>query len=153
MGSPDALQAALQKWIEAFMRRSMRGFILYSKESGLSMSQLGALFHMYREGTSGVSDLGDDLGITSAAASQMLERLVQQELVVRSEDPHDRRVKQITLTDKGRRVLQESIRARQGWLDDLPRVLSPGEQEQIVAALNILIEKANQLEREPQREY
>lgn len=147
----DPFIATLQEWIEVFMRRSMKNFILYSKENGLSMSQIGALFHIQR-GASGVSDLGEGLGVTSAAASQMLERLVQQQLIVRSEDPHDRRVKQIVLTDKGRRTIQESIHARQSWLGDLAGTLSAGEKEQIVAALKILIDNARQLEKDPELE-
>ena len=62
------------------MHRSMRHFLRYARESGLSMSQFGALFHIHRRGSSGVTDLGDHLGVTSAAASQMLDRLVQQGL-------------------------------------------------------------------------
>ena len=141
----DPFVAALWEWIEIFMRRSMSNFILHSKKSGLSMSQLGALFQI-RRGASGVSDLGDDLGVTSAAASQMLERLVQQQLIVRSENPHDRRVKQIVLTEKGRQMLKDSIHARQSWLDDLASTLSPEEKDQIMMALNILINKARQIE-------
>jgi DNA-binding MarR family transcriptional regulator len=145
MSVSDPFVATLRSWIEIFMRRSMRNFILYSKECGLSMSQIGALFHIFRR-SSGVSNLGDDLGITSAAASQMLERLVQLQLIHRSEDLHDRRFKQIVLTDKGRHTLQESLQARQSWLDDLANTLSTSEKEQITAALNIMIAKANQLE-------
>ena len=141
----DPFVVTLQEWIEVSMHRSIRHFICYARESGLSMSQLGALFHLHRAGSSGVTDLGDDLGVTSSAASQMLERLVQQELVLRSEDPSDRRVKQIILTDKGLQVLQESIRARQGWLSDLAETLSDSEKEAITAALNILIDKAHHL--------
>jgi DNA-binding MarR family transcriptional regulator len=141
----DPFIATLQEWIEVSMHRSIRNFICYAREGGLSMSQLGALFHIHRQGTSGVTDLGDHLGVTSAAASQMLERLVQQELILRSEDPSDRRVKQIILTDKGLQVLQESIRARQGWLYDLAETLSASEKGTITAALNILIDKANHL--------
>lgn len=146
----NQLAATLRKWVEISMRRSMRNFILYSKESGLSMSQIGALFQIHRKGTCGVSDIGDDLGITSAAASQMLERLVHQGLIDRSEDPHDRRGKQIILTEKGRRILQEGIQARQGWLDDLANIMTPKEQDQVVAALKIMIEKANQLDSQPE---
>ncbi len=149
MSSPDRLTAALQEWIGVFMRRSMRNFILYAKESGLSMSQIGAMLYIHRAGVSAVSALGDDLGITTAAASQMLERLVQQELVDRSEDPHDRRVKQVALTARGHQVLHESIRARQSWLEELSSVLTPEEQDQVVAALQILIERANQLQEPP----
>jgi DNA-binding MarR family transcriptional regulator len=149
MPPSDPFITTLHEWIGIFMRRSMRNFLLYSKEKGFSMSQIGALFHLHRMGACGVSDIGDDLGVTNAAASQMLERLVQQQMITRSEDPNDRRFKQIVLTDKGRQVLQESIHARQGWLEDLARALSPGEQEQVVAALHILIEKASQLEKHP----
>ena len=145
----STLVAALHHWSDLFMRRSMRGFILYAKESGLSMSQMGALFRIHDQGVSGVSDLGTDLGITSAAASQMLERLVQLGLATRSEDPHDRRARQITLTEKSCQVLHESIRARQAWVDDLAERLTPVERQQVAAALQILIERTTQLETEP----
>ena len=145
MWHADPFVVALEKWIEVSMHRSMHNFIRYAKESRLSMSQLGALFHIHHRGSSGVTDLGDHLGVTSAAASQMLERLVQQDLILRSEDPSDRRVKQIVLTEKGLRVLQESIRARQGWLYDLAKTLSDSEKEAIMVAFDVLIDRANHL--------
>ena len=145
MQNTDPFVDTLHKWIEVSMHRSIRHLICYTRESGLSVSQLGALLHIHSRGSSGVSDLGDDLGVTSSAASQMLERLVQQELILRSEDPSDRRVKQIILTDKGFQALHESIRARQSWLADLAETLSDSEKEAIIAALNILIDKASHL--------
>jgi hypothetical protein len=36
--------------------------------------------------------------------------------------------------------------ARQDWLNDLAITLSTSEKEQIISALNILIEKAKQIE-------
>jgi DNA-binding MarR family transcriptional regulator len=145
MQAPDPLVVALQEWMEVSMHRSMRNFLWYARKSGLSMSQLGALFHIHHKGSRGVTDVGEHLGVTSAAASQMLERLVQQELILRSEDPSDRRVKQITLTDKGLQVLQESIRARQRWLHDLAAILTDSEKETIRAALDIMIDRASHL--------
>ncbi|MEJ2597475.1 MAG: MarR family transcriptional regulator [Anaerolineales bacterium] len=150
MHSDDPFVNTLGKWIEVFMRRSMHNFITYSKEKGLSMSQIGALLRIFRGGRSSVSDIGDNLGVTSAAASQMLERLVQQGLILREEDPNDRRVRRIVLTDKGRQILNETIAARQGWLESLAQTLSDGERERVTEALNILIEKADQLEQPSQ---
>jgi len=144
MPTPDPFITTLHQLIDVFMHRSMRRFIHYARESGLSMSMIGALFHLDKMGSSGVTDLGEHLGVTSAAASQMLERLVQQELIQRSEDPTDRRVKQIALTDKGCRVLEEGLRARQSWLDNLADNLSPEEKEQITDAMKVMIEKADQ---------
>lgn len=145
MTSGEQFVSTLQKWIELFMRHSMHNVIRYSRESGISMSQIGVLFHIHRMGCIGVTDLGEDMGVTSAAASQISERLVQQGLILRSEDPQDRRVKQIILTEEGRQMLQESIHARQEWLEDLADNLSTDEKEQITAALNILIDKTRQL--------
>ena len=145
MQQTDPFIASLEKWIEVFMHRSMRDFMGYARESGLSIPQLGAMFQIHHQGCSGVTDLGEKLGVTSSAVSQMLERLVHQELIRRSEDPSDRRVKQIILTAKGRQVLEESIRARQIWLSDLAATLSDGEKEAVIAALKILIDKADRL--------
>jgi len=142
MSDSDLFISTLEQWIKTFMRRSMRNFIRYTKKSGLSMSQMGTLFHLHHKGSSGVTNIGDHLGVTNAATSQLLDRLVQQDLIQRTEDPNDRRVKQIALTEKGSQVLEEGIRARQGWLNDLGEVLSDSEKEQIILALNIMIEKA-----------
>jgi DNA-binding MarR family transcriptional regulator len=131
--------------MEVSIHRSMRHFMWYAREHGLSMSQLGALFLVRRKGGCGVTDLGDDLGVTSSAASQMLERLVQQELVLRSEDPSDRRVKQILLADKGFQVVEESMHARQRWVSDLAQNLSDAEKGTIIPALNLLIDRADRL--------
>lgn len=145
MTKDDPFLATMHQWIEISMRRSMRNFIHYARESGLSMSQFGVMFHLSRKRSSGVTDLGEHLGVTSAAASQLLERLVQQGLILRTEDPHDRRVKQIVLTDKGCQVLEEGIRARQDWLADLSANLSNAEKEQIIEAFNLLIDKTKNL--------
>lgn len=146
MQDSDPFVDSIQKWMEVFMQRSMHHFIRYARDSGLSVPQVGALFHIQHKGGSGVTGLGDGLGVTSAAASQMLERLVQQGLISRSEDPEDRRAKQLALTEKGRQILHESIiQARQVWLDELAGALSNEEKEQVCAALEIMIKKVNQL--------
>jgi MarR family transcriptional regulator, organic hydroperoxide resistance regulator len=142
----EILISTLREWMEVFMRRSMQNFIQFAKEHDLSMSQVSAMFHIMRKGSSGVSEIGEDLGVTSAAASQMLERLVQQGYVLRTEDPGDRRLKQIVLTEKGIMILKEGIQARQKWLDDLAKALSAAEQEQAAASLRLLIERAKSFE-------
>lgn len=148
MPDTDPLVSTLHDWVEIFRGHSMRNFIRFAKESGLSMSQLGALFHLHHKGSAGVTDLGDHLGVTNAAVSQMIERLVQQELILRSEDPTDRRAKQIVLAAKGLQVFQDSVHARLDWLDDLVQTLSAEEKEQITKALKILIDRAKQLEQQ-----
>ncbi len=141
----DALVAVLQEWVGTFMRRSMNGMIRYMRENELSVTQVGALFEI-RQGRSSVSELGESMGITIAAASQMIERLVQQGLIVRLEDPDDRRAKPLALTEKGARTIKHCVRARQGWLDDIAASLSADEREQVADALRMLLERTRPLE-------
>ncbi len=148
MNPSEELAGVLREWTDVFMRRSMRSLVRYSKGMGLSLSQVGALFQIYRRGSYDVSDIGGELGVTNAAASQLLQQLVERELISRCEDPHDRRIKRILLTEEGRQALQE-IRTRQGWTYDLAQALTAAEQEKVIAALRILIEKAGQLEDTP----
>ncbi len=141
----DPFDATFEEWIKVSMHRSMCNFARDARKSGLSMSHIGAMFHIHLEGRCGVTELGTHLGVTSPAASQMLERLVQQELILRTEDPKDRRGKRIVLTDKGIRILEDGILARQSWLDDLAETLSDGEKETIMVALEILLDKTRNL--------
>jgi DNA-binding MarR family transcriptional regulator len=136
----------MHEWMRVTMRHTMRNFMLFAKEHNYSMAQLNAIFRIRHKGVCGVSDLGDEMGVTSAAASQLLEKLVQQGFAARTEDPQDRRNKLITLTETGEQVAEQSMQARQGWLDQLAEQLSPTEQEQVNAALEILIQKSQALE-------
>jgi DNA-binding MarR family transcriptional regulator len=148
MSTPNHFNKVLRDWAEMFMRRSMHDFVQFSKVSGLSIVQLNTLFRLYHAGRCGVSEIGDHLGVTNAAASQMVERLVQMGFMERTEDPNDRRAKQLHLTPKGQQLILESIEARRHWMEDLTQALSPQEQEAIIQALVTLTAAAHQLEKE-----
>jgi len=144
--SPPLAQT-LHDWMRVVMQHSMRNFMLYAKEHNYSMAQLNALFRIRHKNTCGVSDLAEEMGVTSAAASQLLERLVQQGLAVRSEDPQDRRNKRVALTEAGERIVGESIAARQSWLTQVAELLPADEQKQVNEALQLLIEKTTLLDK------
>jgi DNA-binding MarR family transcriptional regulator len=145
MPSKDPFIATFHKWMELFMHRSMRNYMHYAREKGLSRSMIGTLFHLSHRDHAGVTDLSEHLGVSSAAASQMLERLVDEGLIKRSEDPDDRRMKKITLTDKGARVLKESVSARLGWLEELAENFTEVEKQQITSAMELIITKAQEM--------
>ena len=134
--------AILNDWMDVFMARSMQDLAQFTKDSGISMPQLSTLMHLYHRGACGVSGIGGHLGVTSAAASQMIDRMVQQGLLERSEDANDRRAKQITVTEKSRQLIEKSIVARRKWMEELTTALTPQEQELIIQALNLLTQAA-----------
>ena len=100
MNRDNNLVVNLRSWVEVLMRLSMHQLLQYSRESGLSMQQIRALFHIH-ECPRGITNIGEHLGITKAAASQMIDKMVEQGFITRVEDPQDRRGKHITLTEKG----------------------------------------------------
>ena len=127
------------------MRRSIRDMMRFSRTTGLTMPQISTIMRIYHQGVCGVSDIGDYLGVTNAASSQMINRLVEQGLLERSEDPKDRRNRLITLTPKGEALLHDFIEARYHWMHDLTTQLSPEDQETIITALTHLQEAAERL--------
>ena len=128
------------------MQRSFRDFRRFMDETDLSPSQVGTLMWLYHNERCGVSDIGEHLGITTAASSQMVDRLVGQGLLERSEDPNDRRFKQVTLTPAGKSLVESGIEARQKWMERLTSNLTPEEQQMIVEALSLLAEAAQKLD-------
>ena len=146
MDSMDQFIPVLNQWIEVFMHRSMQNLNRFSKESGISMSQIFALTFVHHQGTCGVSDLGEGLGVSNAAASQLIDKLVQQTMIERIEDPADRRSKQISLTVKGIQLIKDSLVARYSWFHELKDNLSEDEKTQVISTLNLLIDKSKGLE-------
>ncbi len=142
---PD-VRRPLSQLTEIIMRQSMRRFILFLKGRGFSMSQMGTLMFLHRHQSCAVSDIGEYLGVTAAASSQLLNRLVDEGLIERQESPQDRRVKLIVLTPVGHQVIKESIQTRKSWLDQLMASLSEEEQQLVDAASNLLIEKISRLD-------
>ncbi|MFA5872834.1 MAG: MarR family transcriptional regulator [Anaerolineales bacterium] len=136
------LTEVLREWSEVFMHRSGRDFKRFMDETGLSFSQISVLMRLKHGGNSGVSEIGNQLGVTNAAASQAVDRLVQLGLIERTEDPEDRRAKRLALTQKGRALIEKGVAARSKWIEGLTDALTPEQQNMIISALTLLTEAA-----------
>ena len=77
----------------------------------LTMSQLKILFALRLNGGSGVQDLAHLMGVSPATMTGIVDRLVAADLVSRREDPQDRRVRRVGLTDEGRQLLDGLVSA------------------------------------------
>lgn len=140
---------AIRSWMDVFMHRSMRGWGLFAKSTGLSMPQFSILMQLHHKGVCGLSDISERFDVTNAAASQLVDKLVQSRLIQREEDPHDRRAKLLNLTDKGRELIQQGIEERYRWVDQLAGKLTAAERAKVTEALNIMTQAARELEAEP----
>ena len=145
MQSEDPFLSALREWLETSMHRSLHAFIRHTRESDLSFSQVNTLFRLYHHGSSSVNDLARHLGITKAAVSQLLDPLIKADLVLRSENPEDRRMRLIGLTDKGQDMVENSRNTRHAWLADLAQVFSDDEKAQLLPAIQLLNQRNRDL--------
>ena len=74
---------------------------------GLSFAQCHPLQEIDRRGRTTVRELAAALDLDKSTLSRTVEGLVRRGLVVRREDSEDRRVRQLSLTVQGRRILRE----------------------------------------------
>ena len=146
MTSTPQLIETIRHFMGIAMHHSLHERTHLAKLIGLSMPQLGILMQLHYRGTCGISELSDRFDITNAAASQLVDKLVQSGLIQREEDPHDRRAKMLNLTEKGKALIRQSSERQYRWVEDLARRLTAEEREQINEALNILTRTAQQVE-------
>lgn len=137
---------SLRQWMDVFMHRSMRSWHLFVKSTGLTMPQFSILMQLHYKGSCGMSEISEHFDISNAAASQLVEKLVQGGYIERDEDPNDRRAKQIQLTSKGRKLIEMGVNERYRWMDDLTSKLSAEEKIQVAESFKVLTEAAAQLE-------
>ena len=136
----------LRAWMDVFMHRSMRGWSQFAKTTGLSMPQFSILMQLHYKGTCGLSQVSERFDISAAAASQLVEKLVQSELIERVEDPSDRRAKSLSLSKKGTQLVERGIQERYRWMDELANMISAEERVKVIEALELLTEAAHRLE-------
>jgi DNA-binding MarR family transcriptional regulator len=138
MSSQSNFIKAMENWANVYLFRSLTEYFEYLKTTGISMQQAYALTFIHYNGPSKISDICEHMMATAAAASQLVDRLEIQNLVERVADPGDRRVRNVVLSVKGEKFVQQSIAARQNWVRQIPPELSSDELDQIASVLQKL---------------
>jgi len=132
--------------MDVFMHRSMRGWNQFAKSTGLSMPQFSILMQLHYKGACGMSAISERFDVSPAAASQLVDKLVQAGYIERTEDPSDRRAKLLKLSTNGAKLVDNGIQQRYRWMDELTSKLSAAEQTKVSEALTLLTEAARQME-------
>jgi DNA-binding MarR family transcriptional regulator len=138
MTNPSQFSQSLRGWMNTFTHRSMRDWSRYIKSQGFTIPQFFLLMHLRHHEHCGISDLSEHMEITNAAASQLVDKLVQAGLLKRVEDPDDRRAKQISLSPTGVELVEKGIAERSRWVDEIDQALSEEEKIKVAEALEIL---------------
>ena len=129
---------SVRKWMNTFVHRSMRDSARFVKTSEISMPQFFMLMHLQQREHCGISDLSEHMDTSTAAVSQLVDKLVQADLLLRSEDPNDRRAKKVELSPKGKTLIEKGIEERYRWVNEVSNALSDEEAKKVAEAFEIL---------------
>lgn len=129
-GGPEEPWTLLREAYHILLRQ--RGEIV--RQLGLSLSEYTALRTCARAPAM-PSEIGEAAGVTSAGATDIIDRLERRRLVTRLSHPKDRRVVLVRLTRAGRRLYLEAQSAQRAILRDLERTMTKAEREALVTGL------------------
>lgn len=104
---------------------------------GLSSTDFRVLEVLLHKGPLPVNTIGPKVALTAGAISVAIDRLVGRGLVQRHEGERDKRVRTVTLTDEGRKVIVPAFRTHAAFLRRVFEALTPEERN----ALEILAKK------------
>ena len=110
-GVAEGLIEKLKEFRWVLSRDPMRHAIQFFHARDLSVAQVATLLALRDREARTISDTANEIGLSLAATSQLVDRLVREGLVSRSEDPEDRRRKQLSLSAEGTELLESVDRA------------------------------------------
>ena len=108
-----------------------------------------------KDGPVAISRIKDSYHISAPAATQLINALEKNELVVRIKDPHDKRSSLIALSEQGKDILKQGSKAFEVGLKEMADYLGPEDSElfnrildRIVAYCHLSLEEGTEHEEE-----
>lgn len=108
------------------------------KEGGLTVSQFGVLEILYHKGDLRISEIIEKTLSTGGNMTVVIENLAKEALVTRYADPNDKRVSLISLTGKGRTLMDGIFPKHLDNINEIFGVLSEEEKWTLIDILKKL---------------
>lgn len=131
----DGFMRAMFTQLIATLARSLR-------LEDLRLSEIAALQLLERDKSLTIGDLARVLEVPMPAASRIAAHLVDKGLVLRQENPQDRRVKDLTLSEQGLTLIARTSRERVHAAVSLVTSLPAPTTQSVLVALHQLIQEA-----------
>jgi MarR family transcriptional regulator, organic hydroperoxide resistance regulator len=104
----------------------------------MTVPQVKSLFFISNAGSTNIKKLANALQVTPSNLTGVIDRLVEQGLVTRMENPGDRRMTILQPTEKGESLVSELRERRISYLSQALADLSPQELKTIGDGLDLL---------------
>lgn len=117
-------------------------FAARTAELGVSPPQIGLLWWLRQSPGQSQQALARQFNIQPSRVVTFVDELEEQGLAVRGKDPYDRRVRTVSLTERGERTIDAVGRAMGEHEDEITAPLSADERQVLVELLGRLAEHA-----------
>jgi MarR family 2-MHQ and catechol resistance regulon transcriptional repressor len=115
-------------------------------KAGLGESDFRVLEVLLHKGPMPVNVIGPKVGLNPGSVSVAVDRLYKKGLVSRVESDNDRRVRTVSLTEKGRRVFVPIFREHAALIKRAFQDVSPKEQRRMEEVLKKIGRRAEELD-------
>jgi DNA-binding MarR family transcriptional regulator len=115
----------------------------YLTQGKITIPQFWVLEYLSRQGVSRMSDIAAFLNVTKPAATGIIDRLLNQQLVSRTDDTEDRRVIWIAINAKGKTIVEHIKEQKNRTLVHIFSKISPTERSQYLHILEEIAKIVN----------
>ncbi|WP_040413317.1 MarR family transcriptional regulator [Desulfosporosinus sp. OT] len=114
---------------------------------GLSWVKFNALIHLYMTGDRGLiqSELGNKMLVSRANITGLIGRLEKEDLVVRKNDPSDKRVFRVCLTNKACALIQSFLPVHNSYMQKIMSTFDIHEKEVLISLVRKLNKGLNSI--------
>ena len=151
--TPKQHHAGVHVWL--ILMKAFQALMPHAQESiaqtGLGDSDFRVLEALLHKGPLPVNTIGPKVWLTPGSISIAVDRLVRKGLVVRKEQPADRRIRRVELTRKGRALIAATFRKHATAMENVISVLSTKERVTLLRLLKKLGRHAERCDPERKR--
>jgi DNA-binding MarR family transcriptional regulator len=122
---------------------------LAAVEESLTVPQFRMLVVLETGGPTNLSRLAEHLAVNPSTAMRMVDRLAAAGMLERADDPADRRVVRLALTEPGRRAVREVTERRQAEIARIVGTMAPTHRGAMIRALQAFAEAAGETQVDP----
>lgn len=108
------------------------------KEGGLTVSQFSVLEVLYHKGALRVQEIIEKTLSTGGNMTVVIENLVKDDLVMRYKDPEDKRASLISITDKGKAIIEDIFPRHVENINEIFSTLTVEEKKSLISVLKKL---------------
>ena len=129
------ISTELKTLFSVTLKQAMDSYQGYLQQNDVTPTQMNMMIHLYYMGSCEITRMSGVMETNKSAVSQLVDRMVNQNLLERVEVPGDRRSRELHLTEHGKNLVEGGMRARQEWFEKVCANQPEDSRKEIYQAL------------------